>query len=58
MRRAISNHHRIAGRMSEITLRLAEPADAPALEVLAALDERPLPPPPHLLAYQASTCMR
>jgi hypothetical protein len=33
-----------------ITLRLALPADRAALERLAQLDSRPLPPGPHLLA--------
>jgi hypothetical protein len=42
--------HRIAGWMSEISLRLAGPSDRAELERLAILDERPLPPAPHLLA--------
>jgi hypothetical protein len=33
-----------------VTLRAAERADAPALERIAQLDSRPLPPGPHLLA--------
>ena len=36
--------------MSEITLCLAGPSDRVELERLAILDERPLPPAPHLLA--------
>ena len=36
--------------MLPLTLRLAGPADEPALKRLAQLDSRPLPPGPHLLA--------
>jgi hypothetical protein len=36
--------------MSEISLRLAGPIDRAELERLAILDERPLPPAPHLVA--------
>ena len=41
--------NQIAGWMSEISLRLAGPRDRADLERLAILDERPLPPAPHLL---------
>jgi hypothetical protein len=36
--------------MSDISLRLAGPIDRAELERLAILDERPLPPAPHLVA--------
>jgi hypothetical protein len=36
--------------MTEISLRLASPEDRADLERLAALDERPLPSGPHLIA--------
>jgi hypothetical protein len=42
--------HRIAGWQSPVTVRLAALADAGALERLAGLDSRPLPPGPHLIA--------
>jgi hypothetical protein len=35
--------------MEPITIRLANAADAPALERVAQLDSRPLPPGPHLV---------
>jgi hypothetical protein len=43
-------HLTIAYRQSpEVTIRWAMPADAPRLEILAALDEADVPPPPLLL---------
>jgi hypothetical protein len=42
--------HRIAAWSSMISLRLATSADFRALERLAGLDSRALPPGPHLLA--------
>jgi hypothetical protein len=36
--------------MSDVGLRLAGPRDREALGRLAALDDRPLPPGPHLIA--------
>jgi hypothetical protein len=39
--------------MEPITLRLAGPDDERALERLAQLDSRPLPPGPHLLCERA-----
>jgi hypothetical protein len=45
-----SDRHRLATWMSEITLTLAGPEDRRELERLAAVDDRPLPPAPHLVA--------
>jgi hypothetical protein len=42
--------HRLDVWRTPVTLRLAAPADACALARLAALDSRPLPPGPHLVA--------
>jgi hypothetical protein len=44
------DHHRVVSWMSEIRLSLAGGSDRGALERLAILDERALPPAPHLLA--------
>jgi hypothetical protein len=44
------NAHRVGAWQSPVTLRLATPADIGALEQLAGLDSRPLPPGPHLVA--------
>jgi hypothetical protein len=41
---------RLAAWQSPVTVRLAAPADVGALERLAGLDSRPLPPGPHLVA--------
>ncbi|HET8592245.1 MAG TPA: hypothetical protein VFL56_01160, partial [Solirubrobacterales bacterium] len=41
--------HRLASWERPVTLRLADAADLPALERLAELDSRALPPGPHLL---------
>ena len=38
--------------MDTVTLRLADATDASALERLAQLDSRPLPPGPHLVAIR------
>jgi hypothetical protein len=45
-----SHRHRAAAWSRPVTLRLAAAGDAPALERLAALDSRRLPPGPHLVA--------
>jgi hypothetical protein len=42
--------HRVAAWRIPVTVRLGAPADAGALERLAGLDSRPLPPGPHLVA--------
>jgi hypothetical protein len=42
--------HRGAASQPPVTLRLGAPADLAALERLAGLDSRPLPPGPHLVA--------
>jgi hypothetical protein len=44
------DRHRIESWRSPVLLRLAEPRDAAALERIARLDSRPLPPGPHLVA--------
>jgi hypothetical protein len=44
------NPHRLATWQSPVTVRLGSPADLPALQRLAGLDSRPLPPGPHLVA--------
>src|SRR5947208_2879318 len=46
----IPDRRRAASWMSEISLSLAGGSDSAALDRLAILDERPLPPAPHLLA--------
>jgi hypothetical protein len=46
------DRHRRASWMSEIRLSLAGRSDRAALERLAILDERSVPPPPHLLAVR------
>jgi hypothetical protein len=43
------DQHRLAAWERPITLRLAVDADGAALDRLAQLDSRPLPPGPHLL---------
>jgi hypothetical protein len=47
---AESDRNRLAAWRSPVTVRLAAPADAGALERLAGLDTRPLPPGPHLVS--------
>jgi hypothetical protein len=42
--------HRLAAWQSPVTVRLAASGDLGALERLAGLDSRPLPPGPHLVA--------
>jgi hypothetical protein len=42
--------HRLAAWQSPVTVRMATAADLVALERLAGLDSRPLPPGPHLVA--------
>src|SRR5918994_1513362 len=49
-RRRLSPEHRIATWSSPVSLRLASARDLGALERLAGLDSRRLPPGPHLVA--------
>ena len=46
------DRYRLASWMSQISLSLAGGSDRDALERLATLDERSLPPAPHLLALR------
>jgi hypothetical protein len=49
-RRKVPRAHRVPGPTAAITLRLATADDAQAIERLAALYDRPIPPGPMLLA--------
>jgi hypothetical protein len=49
-RRHRPDPNRIASWLSEVSLSLAGPADGADLQRLADTDDRPLPPPPHLIA--------
>jgi hypothetical protein len=50
--RSEADRHRRASWSVPVTLRLAGPADRPALERLAQLDSSPVPPGPHLVAVR------
>jgi len=52
MRTTVPDRHRVANWMSEITLRLAGPADSAGLDRLARLDSRSPTVSPHLLAFR------